>query len=83
MTIIGDSADGKPCIFVKGMYLSVVNCLCYDTDIYTDISEDQVAEKRDLNINEKEDIRFDKIWEDIWRDTAEENYDKKNIHALS
>ena len=82
MTINGDTADGEPCMFVKGMYLSVFYCLCYDTDIYTDISEDQVAEERDLDLNEKEDIRFDKIWEDNWRDIDEENYDKKNIHAL-
>ena len=29
-----------------------------------------------------EDIRFDIIWEDNWRDLAEENNDKKKIHAL-
>ena len=29
-----------------------------------------------------EDIRFDKIQEDHWRDIEEENDDKKNIHAL-
>ena len=29
-----------------------------------------------------EDIRFDIIWEDNWRDLTEENNDKKKIHAL-
>ena len=41
-----------------------------------------MAEERDPELNEKEDIRFDKIWEDHWRDIAEENDDKKKIHAL-
>ena len=82
LTINGDPADGEPCMFVKGMYLSVFYCLCYDTDIYTDILEDQVAEERDLDLNKKEDIRFNKIREDNWRDIAEENDDKKKIHAL-
>ena len=49
-------------MFVKGMYLSVFYCLCYDTNISTDMSEEQVAEERDLDLNEKEEIRFDKIW---------------------
>ena len=43
LNINGDPADGEPCMFVKGMYFSVFYCLCYDTNIYTDISEDQVA----------------------------------------
>ena len=29
-----------------------------------------------------EDIRFDIIWEDNWGDLAEENNNKKKIHAL-
>ena len=29
-----------------------------------------------------EDIRFDKIQEDHWRDIAKKNDDKKKIHAL-
>ena len=29
-----------------------------------------------------EDITFDEIWEDHWRDLAEENDNKKHIHAL-
>ena len=39
LTINGDPPDGKPCMFVKGMYLSVFYFLCYDTDISTDMSE--------------------------------------------
>ena len=36
-------------MFGKGMYLSVF-FLCYVTDIYTDMSEDQVAEERDPDL---------------------------------
>ena len=64
LTINGDTTDGEPCMFVKGMYLSVFYCLCYDTDISTDISEEQVVEERDPDLNEMEEIRFDEIWED-------------------
>ena len=46
-------------MFVKGMYLSVFYCSCYDTDISTDMSEDQVAEERDPDPNQKEDIISD------------------------
>ena len=38
LTINGDPPDGEPCMFVKGMHLSVFYCLLYDTDISTDIS---------------------------------------------
>ena len=48
-------------MFVKGMYLYVFYFLCYDTDISTDMSEDQVAEERDPYLNKKEDIRLDRI----------------------
>ena len=70
-------------MFVKGMYLSVFYCLCYDTDISTNILEEQVAEERYPDLNEKEDIWFDEIQGDHWRDIAEENDDKKKIHAMS
>ena len=36
-------------------------CLCYVTDISTDMLEDQVAEEIDLELNEEEDIRLDAI----------------------
>ena len=37
LTVNGDPENGEPCMFVKGMHLSVFYCLCYDTDMYTDI----------------------------------------------
>ena len=68
-------------MFVKGMYLSVFNFVCYDTDISTDMSEYQVAEERDPEQNEEEETRLDEIREDHWRDISEEGDDKKKIHA--
>ena len=41
-----------------------------------------MVEERDPDLNDMEDIRFDKIREDHWRDSAEGNEDKKKIHAL-
>ena len=41
-----------------------------------------MVEDRDQDFNEMEDIRFDKIREDHWRDLAEENNDKKKILTL-
>ena len=35
LTINGDPPNGEPCMFVKGMYLSVFYCLWYDTDLTT------------------------------------------------
>ena len=69
-------------MFVKVMYFSVFYCLCYATNISTDISEEQVVEERDPDLNEMEDIRFDEIREDNWRDIAEDYDDKKKIHVL-
>ena len=70
LTINGDPMDVEHCMFVKGMYLSVFYCLCYDTDISTYIPKEQVAEERDPDLNEMEDIRFDEIREDHWRDLS-------------
>ena len=64
------------------MYLSVFYCLCYDTNLTTDYSEEQVVEERYPDLDEMDVIRFDKIWEDHWRDLAEESNNKKKIHAL-
>ena len=69
-------------MFVKVMYLSVFYCLCYDTNLATDYLEEQVVEDRDPDLDDMDDIRFDEIWEDHWRDLAEESNDKKNIHVL-
>ena len=41
-----------------------------------------MIEERDTDLNEMEDNRFDEIREDHWKDIAEENYEKKKIHAL-
>ena len=41
-----------------------------------------MVEERDPDLDEMDDIRFDKIWENHWRDIAEKNDDKKKIHAL-
>ena len=67
LTINGDPPDGEPCMFVKGMYLSVFYCLCYDTDLTTYYSEEHVVEERDPDLDEMDDIRFDEIREDHWR----------------
>ena len=62
LTINGDPEVVEPCMFLKGMYFSVF-FIFYDTDISTDISEDQVVEERDSDLNEKEDIILDEIRE--------------------
>ena len=41
-----------------------------------------MVEERDPDLDKMDDIRFDKIWEDRWRDLAEESNDKNNIPAL-
>ena len=64
LTINGDPPDGEPCMFVKGMYLYVFYCLCYDTDLTTDYSEEHVVEERYPDLDDMEDIRFDKIQEE-------------------
>ena len=46
LTIVGDTEVGEPCMSVKGMYLSLFYCLCYEMDIFTYMSEDQVSEER-------------------------------------
>ena len=67
----------------KVMRLSVFYCLCYDIDISTYMSEDQVLEEIDTDLNEEEDIIMDEIMDEHWRDVAYEGEDKKKIHALS
>ena len=41
-----------------------------------------MVKERDPDLNKMEDIRFDEIREDPWRDLAEENDYKKKINAL-
>ena len=69
-------------MFVKVMYLSVFHCLCYAKNRYTDMSEEQVAEERDPDLNQEEDSILYAIREEQWRGVSEEGDDKKKIHAL-
>ena len=69
-------------MFGEGVYLSVFYCLCYVKDVSTDMLEEQVAEERDPDLNEEENIRLDAIREEHWRYVAEGDYDKKNIFSL-
>ena len=50
-------------MFINGMYLSAFYCLCYEMYVSTDVSEDQVSEERDPDLNEDENIRLDEIRE--------------------
>ena len=43
------------------MYLSVFYCLCFEMDLSIDMSENQVSEERDPDLNEEEDIIMDEI----------------------
>ena len=67
LTINGYPEVVEPYLFGKVMYLSMFYCLCYVTDRSTDMSEDQVPEEIDPNLNEEEDIRIDEIREENWR----------------
>ena len=61
LNIVGDPEVGEPCMFVKGLFLSVFCFLCYEMDISTEISEEQRSEERDPELNEEEDTRLDAI----------------------
>ena len=54
--------------------------LCCVNYISIYMSEDQVAEERDPDLNEEEDIRLGEIRE--WRDVSKEGDYKKKIHSL-
>ena len=82
MNIFGYPEVVEPCMFGKGIYLSVFYCLCYVKDISTDVLEYQVSEERYLDLNEEEDIILDVIMEEHWRDVSDEGDNKNNIHAL-
>ena len=49
--------------FWKRCVLSVFYFLCYVVDISIDVLEEQLAEERDPDRNEEEDIRLDEIRE--------------------
>ena len=61
-----------------GMHFSVLNFFCYEIDISTDMSKDQVSEERDPELNEEEDIRMDEIRDKNWRGVAEEGGNKRS-----
>ena len=82
MNVFGYPEVVEPCMFGKGIYLSVFYCLCYVKDISTDVLEYQVSEERYLDLNEEEDIILDVIMEEHWRDVSDEGDNKNNIHAL-
>ena len=44
--------------------------------------EEQVSEKRDLELNEEEYIIMEDIREERWRDVADDSEDKNKICAL-
>ena len=69
-------------MFDNGMYLSFFNCLCYEMDVSTYMSEDQVLEERYPDLNEEDDTRMDEIRDEHWRNVAEEGDDKKKMHDL-
>ena len=81
-TIVGDPNIRELCMFGKGVYLYVFYCFCSEMDVYTDMSEYQVSEERDQDLNEEEDIIMDGIRDDNWSDVAEEGAYKKKIHSL-
>ena len=69
-------------MLVKGMYfLCFIVCVIIGY-IYIYMSEEQVSEERDPDLNGEEDIRMDVIKGDHWRYVYEEGGDKKNINAL-
>ena len=58
-------------MFGKGIYFSVFYCLCCVKDISRDMLEDQLAEERDMDLNEEKYIRLDAIREWHWKDVAD------------
>ena len=58
-------------------------CLFYVEDMSTDISEEQVSEDRDPDLNEEEDIIMEYSRDEHWSDVAEYGDNKKKIHVLT
>ena len=82
LTIDGYPEVGETSMFGKGIYLSVFYCLCYEMYISTDMSEEQVSEEIDLDLNEEKDTRMDNSREENWMDVADEGDDKRKINYL-
>ena len=51
LNIFGNTEVREPYVFGNGMYLSIFYCLSYVKDIYIYMSEDQVSEERDPDLN--------------------------------
>ena len=69
-------------MFENVIYLSLFYYLCYVNDVPVYISEEQVSEERDLDLNDNEDIRMEDSREGHWGDVSNDGDNKKNIHAL-
>ena len=69
-------------MFGKFMHLSIFYCFCYEIDISTYMSEDQVLEERYPDLNEEEGIITGEMRDGHWRGVVEEVEDKNKIHAL-
>ena len=82
LTINEDPEVGETFMFGKYVYLYIFYCLYYEMGIFTDMSEDQVLEDRDPDLNDEEDVRLDSIRKENWSDVAEEGDNKNNIHSL-
>ena len=82
MTIDGDPDVVEPCKFGKDVYVSVFYCVCYEMDISTYMSEEQVTEEIYTDLDDEESSRMDNSGEEHWRDFSEEGENKKNIHDL-
>ena len=82
LTIVGDTEVGEPCIFGNVMYLSVFYYFCYELGVSTYMSEGQVSEERDPDLNEEEDTIIDEIRDEYWRDFSEEVKNKKKMQYL-
>ena len=51
LNIVGNTEVRENCMFVNGTYFSIFYCLYYEMDVSTDISEEQVSEERDPDLN--------------------------------
>ena len=58
-------------MFETGMYLSMFYCFYNIKEILIGMLEEYVSDKRDLDLNEDEDIRMEVSREEHWRDVAE------------
>ena len=72
----------EPCMFKRGLYISVFYWLCYVKEISTDMLEGKVLEERNPYLNEEEGIRMDYSREYHCRGVADDGEYNKKIHAL-